>query len=84
MSFYTIGKTTVNPNISSSIYRGSFHIANQYLDTDWHNINDKIWDRLSARIALMVEQEIIKEMKTKMNKESYEKIFIKELGFERK
>ena len=71
-----IGKTFVMPKFDSGTYKGLFEINNEYLSDFWFNCNETIWDELSLKIAIMVESAIKEKMKDKMNKESYNKIFV--------
>jgi len=70
-----IGKTIIVPEFDSGYYEGRYSIHNEYLTSCWFDCKDAIWDRLSLRFALIVEEEIKKEMKSKMNEESYKEIF---------
>lgn len=75
MSIVTFGKTTFYPNFDSGFFKGSFVVANKYLDSYWFNCKDEIWDSISLQIAVVIEAEIKKRMKDKMNPEAYEKEF---------
>lgn len=72
----TVNKTVISPEFDSGDYKGKYCIHNEYLNQYWFNCKDGIWDRLALRFALIVEEEIRKEMKSKMNKEAYEKEFV--------
>lgn len=76
MSIVTFGKTTAYPNFDSGFFKGSFVIANKYLDSFWFKSDHEIWNSISSQITVIIESEIKKRMKDKMNPESYEKEFV--------
>lgn len=71
----TLKKTNVCPRFDSGTYLKTFLISNEFLNTYCFDSKDSIWDILSVKFALIVEEEIMKKMKLKMNKEVYEKEF---------
>lgn len=75
MGIVTYGKTTVSPHFDSGFFKRSFATANEYLNSFWFDCNDDVWDSISLQIAVIIELEIKKRMKDKMNPESYEKEF---------
>ena len=71
----TVGKTVIYPEFDSGHYKGQYNINNKYLNSFWFNSQESIWGRLAKKFALIVEEEIKKDMKLKMNPEAYKDIF---------
>lgn len=75
MSFVTLGKTTISAIFDSGHFRKEFLVSNEYLDSYWFDCRDEIWDSIASQIAVIVEVEMTKRMKDKMNPEAYKKEF---------
>jgi len=71
----TVGKASVMPRFDSGTYKGIFEINNEYLSDFWFQCNESIWDEISVKIAIIIEDTMKEKMKDKMNPESYEKEF---------
>jgi len=75
MSLINIGKTTVSAVFDSGFFKNQFNISNEYLSSYWFNYEDEVWNSISSQIAIIIEVEIKKRMRDKMNEESYKKEF---------
>jgi len=78
MSIVKVGRTWVSADFDSGFYKSNFNVENKFLNSFWFNCNDEIWNSISSQIAVIVEVEIKKLMKDKMNKEAYDKEFVKQ------
>lgn len=75
MSYVTLGKTTISAEFDSGHFKKEFLVSNEYLDSYWFDCKDEIWDSISSQIAVIVEVELTKRMKGKMNPEAYAREF---------
>jgi len=75
MSFVTFGKTTVSAMFDTGHFKKEFLVSKPNLDSYWFDCKDDIWNSISSQIAVLVEAEVRKRMKDKMNPEAYKKEF---------